>query len=893
MEITELINYINAVITRLSAWLFSVRNTQHTSGPSNYILIGLALFIIITGVIAEWIVSNPRRRAAFLRWWRHQPLATRLVTGYTRPDESDTIQTNVSIPKVVALHPTGASGLTDDQVRERLAKRQVNASHPRTSRSYRHILFTNIFTRFNALLGGMYTIILWVGATQDSLFGLIIVFNALIGIIQELRAKWTLDRLALVITSNTQVVRNGSIQTIPTNHIVIDDVIVMKTGDQVPVDGTVTQTSSLEANESMVTGESEPVTKKTGDALYSGSFIVAGTCRMQAVHIGEHAYARRLANAVRQFTLSKSELRIGINKILRYITWILAPAGVLLFATQLFFQQNGWRDALSASAGGVVNMIPDGLVLLTSVVMAVAVVRLAKQRVLIQELPAVEMLARVDTLCLDKTGTLTEGSIAVENIRPVDRPENLPAVTPKDVLGIFTHEQERTATMDAIGKACPYPNAGDWTVRENIPFSSSRKWSAITFERHGTWLLGAAEMIMAGQKMLPTLSAEIERASENGKRVLLLAYSPHPLTRTKDNTFSIRAAQPAAIITLQEQLRPGVEKTLQYFKDQGVAVKIISGDNPRTVASVARRAGIMDNDPLNGQHLPTDADALANVIEQHSVFGRILPEQKKSMVQALQKRGHVVAMVGDGVNDVLAIKEADFSIAMGAGTEASRGTAQLVLLDNNFLALPEVIAEGRRIIANIERTANLFITKAAYVVTIALAVGMAGVPFPFLPRHLTVIAFFTVGVPSLFLSFARNNTRARAGFVNRVFNFSLPSGALIAALVLITYGITRQLNLGTAELARTAATLTLFGCGLGMLILLAKPRTLWHKCFIAALIIGMGLTISLPAIRGYFALVWPPLLVWLTTVIGIGLGIIGLKLIKTKFVPADNDPAPS
>ncbi len=883
MILDTLINFSSSLFSRVSSWLFIVRNSQHNTGMSNYILITLAIGIVIIGIFAEWIAIDPNRRKAFGRWRRRFSRAYSLVTGYQAVPVASEDVAEVALPVITRRLVIGPGGLTDAQVKERETTNQINRTHQRTSRSYRHILFANIFTRFNALLGGLYVIILWVGAPQDSLFGMIIVLNSLIGIVQELRAKWTLDRLALVVAAQSRVVRSGEVRTIPTSQIVLDDIIELKAGEQAPVDGAVVQGTNVEINEALVTGESEPAVKNIGDAIYSGSFVAAGNCRMQAVHIGEHAYARRLANAVREFTLSKSELRTGINRILRYITWILVPAALLLFISQLLFSQNGWRDALSSSAGGVVNMIPDGLVLLSSVAMAIAVIRLAQRRVLIQELPAVEMLARVDTLCLDKTGTLTEGNMVLEHILPVEQSRHTFPAEPSQVLGVFAHKQEPTATLEAIAKKCPYPTDGEWSIQENIPFSSARKWSAVTFDHHGTWILGALEMVMPKKSITPELSSTVNRLSDDGKRVLVLAYSRRPVQRTSGkNAFTIIDPLPVSVVTLQEQLREGVIQTLQYFREQGVSIKIISGDNPKTVGSVAARAGLSIGQPQSGQNLPADLTALGKLAEQQTIFGRILPEQKKTLLRALHKRGHVVAMVGDGINDVLAIKEADFGIAMSSGTETSRGTAQLVLLDNNFLVLPDVIAEGRRIIGNMERTANLFIAKSAYIITIALAVGLARTPFPFLPRHLTAIAFFTIGLPSLFLTFAKNTARARPGFVVRVLRFSLPSGVMIAALTLITFAIARQLEPGRIELARTAAMLALFGSGLTMLIFLALPKTFWQKLFYSALIAGMSFTVALPFTRKFFGLDLPSPLIWATIIIMVSISIVGLRQIKRR-----------
>jgi cation-transporting ATPase E len=825
-------------------------------------------------------------RNAFSQWWHRYPWMVRLMTGKRKSSEDVSGAPDVRLPEMSRKFITGTEGLTDQHVQERYEAKQVNITHPRTSRTYRQIFIANTFTRFNALLGSLYIIILFVGNLQDSVFGIILVANTFIGIIQELRAKWTLDKLALVMVSRSKVVRSGKIQTIPTNKIVIDDVIELTSGDQVAVDGVTLQSDNLEVNESMITGESESVTKKPGDPLYSGSFIVAGHCRMQAVHIGENAYARRLANAVREFTLAKSELRNGINKMLRIVTWVLPPAAVLLLVSQLFNPEVGLNESLASFAGGVVNMVPDGLVLLTSVVMTIAILRLSKHDVLIQELPAVEMLARVNVLCLDKTGTLTEGVITAKELLPIKNPNAKvsppPSADPREIVSVFAQVQEQSSTLAAIARAYPAPQPGKFIVQDNIPFSSTRKWSALTFNDYGTWILGAPEMILTKPQLANTvISGTLDRLADSGQRVLLLAYSKEPVSHAGENSdFTIMQAEPVALVILEEQIRKGVKKTLQYFKEQGVAVKIISGDNPRTVATIAKAAGLEVDIPQNGRELPQDIDELGELVERKNVFGRVMPEQKKLMVTALKKRGYVVAMVGDGVNDVLAIKEADFSIAMGSGTDASRGTAQLVLLKNSFLALPDVIAEGRRIIGNIERSANLFIAKTVYITIIALAIGLSGSPFPFLPRHFTLISSLTIGIPAMILSFTRNSARAKPGFASRVASFSLPAGIIICILTLVGYAVTRLLEPANFALARTAATIILLGCGFALLVLLAIQARWWQKFLLAGLVALMFVVFAVPWLRNFFALTLPTLRIWAILVLIVGIGIIALWQVK-------------
>ncbi len=764
-------------------------------------------------------------------------------------------------------------GLSEAQVKERIDSSQVNITQQRTSRSVAQILKANIFTRFNALLGGLLIVILLTGSVRDALFGIIIFLNTAIGIIQELRAKWTLDRLVLIAAPRARVIRSGVIREVTTDQIVIDDVIELRSGDQVPVDGVVLHSNNVEVDETLLTGESEPVAKEAGDEIYSGSFVIAGSCRIHAVRVGEQAYARRLANAARRFALSRSELREGTNRILGYITWFLIPTSLLLFITQILYMQYGWRDAVSGSVAGVVGMVPEGLVLLTSVAMAASVVRLARRKALIQELAAVEMLARVDMLCLDKTGTITEGKMVLEKIIPADLVKGItvstPPCKPEDVLGVFAKiEPNPNASLIAIAAACPPPQEKDWGIKGSVPFSSTRKWSAIIFDSYGTWVLGAPEAVLARLDPASTLWSEINKHTKNGKRVLALSYTGEQLPIPGNQLISMPTLTPAALIVLGESLRKEAEQTLQYFKGQGVEVKVISGDNPQTVAAVATAAGISGAELFqDGRTLPADPAALAAVLEQYTVFGRVTPEQKRLIIAALKRKGHVVAMIGDGVNDVLAIKEADFGIAMGSGTDASRAIAQLVLLSNNFAILPMVIAEGRRVIANIERTANLFVTKTAYVFALALAVGVAQVPFPFLPRHLTLVGSLTIGIPALLLSLSRNTARAQHGFVSRVLRFAIPAGGLAAASTLIAYALTRQIEPMNISLARTAATLTLVGCGLSILILLARPVTNWQRLFIVALIIIPGVIIINPSLRAFFALVFPPLHIWAIIVI--------------------------
>jgi cation-transporting ATPase E len=713
---------------------------------------------------------------------------------------------------------------------------------------------------------------LWVGPAQDALFGIVLVINSTIGIFEEFRAKRTLDRLFLLAPSTVRVVRAGASREVPTREIVSDDLVELRSGDQIPVDGIVLSADRLEVDESLLTGESEAATKRIGDGVLSGSLVVAGTGRVQAVRVGAAAYARALGAETRKFILAHSELRDGINRILRYVTWLIVPAALVLIDSQLNDTHAAWRDAMSVSVAGIVGMVPEGLILLTSLALAAGVVRLGRRRVLVQDLPAVELLARVDVICFDKTGTLTDGRIALERLVPVfdscrSRAER-DVSSLREILGaVAAAEPNPNASLVAIIGACPSSSDHAWRVAATVPFSSSRKWSAATFDEYGTWVLGAPDVVLPNLASSQSARAETERIAATGRRVLALCESPAPLVSTGEPILPTDMV-PVALIVLAERIRNEVAATLRYFTEQGMELKVISGDNPRTVAAVAAAAGVSGSETsLNGSELPADPHALREAIESHSVFGRITPHQKRDMVASMRRRGHVVAMVGDGVNDTLALKEADLSIAMASGTSASRAISQLVLLDNNFAALPAVVAEGRRVIANVEQTAKLFLTKTAYVLLMALAVGLADVEFPFLPRHITLIGTLTIGIPAFLLALAPNTRRARSGFVPRVLRFSIPAGCTAAAATLAAYAFARELRPADFEIARTAATLTLTLSGFSILAHLTRMSVLLNALLLGALTMVLCAAIALTPLRTFFALDFPPANIWI--VIGI------------------------
>jgi cation-transporting P-type ATPase E len=739
-----------------------------------------------------------------------------------------------------------ARGLTGDEVAARVRDGRVNAAEDRTSRTLGEIIRANVFTRFNAILATMWVLILIFGEKQDGLFGFVLIANTSIGIGQEWRAKRTLDKLAVLSAPRARVVRDGTAEEIAVGEVVLNDLVELRSGDQVVADGVVRASDGLEVDESLLTGESDPVQKHEGDEVLSGSIAIAGSARYQTTRVGADAYARRLATEARRFTLVHSELMEGINKILRGVQWALFPTAALLAYTQ-FQIHNGFREAIAGIVAGVVAMIPEGLVLLTSLAFAVAAVTLARRLVLVQELPAVEGLARVDVVLLDKTGTLTEGVIEFNRVEQLD--ENAPVA---DALGALGDDPNRNATLNAVADAFAPPDG--WTRTDAVPFSSARKWSAASFAGRGTWIMGAPEMVWTGKPPDDPVRALADRLAAAGQRVLLLAQTSEPLSGEE----LPEALTAAALVMFEERIRDDAADTLDFFHRQDVRCIVISGDNPRTVGAVAARVGIEGAEhPRDARELPDDLDALKPILEETSVFGRVTPQQKRGIVQAMQSNGHVVAMTGDGVNDALALKDADIGVAMGSGAPATRAVAQIVLLDGKFAHMPGVVAEGRRVIANIERVANLFVTKTFYATLLAISVGIARWPYPFLPRQLTIISSLTIGIPAFFLALAPEVRRYVPGFLPRVLRIAGPCGVVAGLTTFVSFAIAYEASGVTLDQARSAATLTLLIVGLWVLNLLARPITPLRGALFGAMVGLFVIILAVPGIRDFFALEMP------------------------------------
>jgi cation-transporting ATPase E len=768
-----------------------------------------------------------------------------------------------------------ATGLADAEVAKRVAEGKTNDVPTRAARSVSDIVRANVFTRINAILGVLLIIVLSTGSLINGAFGLLIIANSAIGIIQELRAKQTLDELAVVGQAKPLVRRQSGTAALLPSEVVLDDIIEIGPGDQIVVDGEILEENNLEIDESLLTGEADQIAKAAGDNVMSGSFVVAGGGAYRATKVGREAYAAKLAAEASKFTLVNSELRSGINKILQFITYLLIPAGLLIIYTQLFTTDAGWRESVLRMVGALVPMVPEGLVLMTSIAFAVGVVRLGRRQCLVNELPAIEGLARVDVVCADKTGTLTENGMRVSDLKKLDER----AVA--DILAQLASDDPRpNASMQAIGEAYKMPPG--WTAIATASFKSATKWSGASYGEHGNWLVGAPDVLLEPDS---AAAEEAEQIGSLGLRVLLLGSSDLPV----DHPDAPGTVTPAALVVLEQRIRPDARETLDYFASQKVSIKVISGDNAVSVAAVAGSLGL-DGETMDARQLPDKPEKLADTLEEYTTFGRVRPDQKRAMVHAMQSRGHTVAMTGDGVNDVLALKDADIGVAMGSGSSASRAVAQIVLLDNKFATLPYVVGEGRRVIGNIERVSNLFLTKTVYSVLLAVLVGLAGLAsklfgtnpllFPFQPIHVTIAAWFTIGIPAFVLSLAPNSERAHPGFVRRVMTSALPSGLVVGVATFISYLLAYQGREATEiqqTQASTAALITLLVTMVWVLAVVARPYQWWRVALVALSGLAYVVIFAIPLAQKTFMLDSSNIAL---TSMALGIGLMGAAAIE-------------
>lgn len=757
--------------------------------------------------------------------------------------------------EIPLCRPTADRGLTAAQARELAENGWDNCPVESPTKSDKQIIRENLLTYFNLIFVVLAACLLLVGDWKDTTFLLIVAANAAIGIVQQLRSKRTIDKLSLLSASKVRTVRDGAVTELPTAQLVREDVVELTAGCQIPADGPVL-TGQVQVNEALITGEADAVTKQPGDRLLSGSFVISGKCRARMDQVGADSYASRLTLAAKKDAgPGKSEMMRSLDRLIRFIGVALIPIGAALFYNQYVVQDLGMRQSVSSMVAALIGMIPEGLFLLTSVALAVSVVRLAQNRTLIHEMNAIETLARVDVLCVDKTGTVTSPKMEVREVLPLD-PEAFPETEIADVLGAFYRCMEPdNDTARAVAEKFSYGPA--WPHRETVPFSSATKWSAVNFPGRGAYVIGAPEYVLGPD--VQALREHIETYARQGCRVLLLAQCDGA-----EEGKLHGLVLPMALIVLENPIRPAAPKVFAYFRDQGVDVKVISGDNPVTVSAVAAQAGIQGAERyVDAQELKTDQD-IARAVREYTVFGRVVPNQKRKIVRALQSQGHTVAMTGDGVNDVLALKDADCGVAMASGADAACQVAQLVLLDSDFAAMPKVVAEGRRVINNIQRASALYLVKNILSFFLALITLFAAFPYPLVPIQLTLISTLTIGIPSFFLALEPNHDLVRGKFLHNVFRRAFPGGltAIIVILFAELFVYTFHLTLG--ELSTICVILMAIN---GILVIYYAARPLDVKRWVLLIAMAVGLLIAMIFYGEVFSLTALSFAAWLVLIV--------------------------
>jgi cation-transporting P-type ATPase E len=801
-----------------------------------------------------------------------------------------------------------AHGLDESAVAERIGKGLTNRQPRDTSRSIWKILRVHVLTMFNLAIGACAVAIIVLGRWFDLVFCLAAVANVIIGVVQEYSAKRTLDQIALLHQDAAHVMRSGERQEVRLEDIVLDDAVVLRRGDQVPADGVMLMADGLDIDESMLTGESDPVGKLPGDVVLSGSAVLSGHGLFRVSAVGADSHASQLAIEARKFSKIPSELRGALDTVAKWLTIALVPIVAIILNGQVqaiggwayALQNNAIEPAVVASVAAITSMIPQGLALMTTISFAVAALKLARDQVLIQEQPAVEILARVDTVCLDKTGTLTEGRIVFDELTDLTASREAHDAGSR-ALAWFGADANANPTALALREA--FPDAPEETPWAQVPFASARRWSAVAFGSgdgshsptpeaapQGAWVLGAPEALLEeaspGGPDADRIEALCQATTDRGLRTMLLCRADTPAapgawfgadgptSGTDPDTGSVTGTGdggrtgeqlppgmvPVALLTFREKVRDDAHETLEYFRAQGVELKIISGDNPRTVAAVAREVGMtLDGDGFDARRLPEDDEQLREILDTHSVFGRVSPDQKKGMVKALQDTGHVVAMTGDGINDALALKSADLGIAMGNGAPATKAVSRMVLLDSRFSRLPAVLAEGRQVIANMEQLAHMYLTKTSYALLFGVVFSLLAWQYPLLPRQASTVDFLMIGLPTFFLALAPNQHRYVPGFLGRALRFAIPSGVVILMGMLAVNGYARWF---TEEVSvrqvQTASVITLTLMGLWVLNLISRPMTRWKLVLVGSMYMLLFLVLTVPASQDFHQLEYPP-----------------------------------
>ena len=711
-------------------------------------------------------------------------------------------------------------GLTKQEVEYRINNNLVNNEKTKYTRSTKSIILTNVFTLFNFINIGLLVLVLTTGSLQNGLFAFIIIINTVIAIIQEIKAKIILDNLKIATQEKVKVKRDGQIREILKTEIVIDDILVLSSGDQVVVDSIILKSSNLEVDESIVTGESDPILKKKDDKLLSGAVVISGNCLAKVISIGKDNYEHKLIKEASNIEKQDSYLMKSVNKILKIVTFLIIPVGVLLFVSQYFYSGQSYKEAILSSVAGVIGMIPEGLVLLTSLALTVGVIKMAKRKVIIQKLSGIEMLSCVDVLCLDKTGTITDGSMeVVDTVNLTD--DNI-----KEIMFNMVSDKLVNATDIAISKK--FTKGNIYSTKKVIPFSSYRKYSAKVFDKY-TYILGALEYIT--KENISKYDKYLSKYIEKGYRILSLCKSKKEMDNEIPSDVKV-----IAFIIIKDNVRLNAKETLDYFRNQDVDIKIISGDNPRTVSNIMRGLEFLNYDKyIEGNSLPNDYNELIKIVNNYTIFGRCTPKQKQNIIKALKEK-NTVGMIGDGVNDILALKESDCGIALATGISAARSVSEVVLTTEDFSVLPKIVDEGRRVVNNIERVSSMFLVKTIYSFVLSILVVILSCAYPFYPIQLSLIGSICVGVPSFFLALEPNYNKVTGNFMVKVFRNALPSGICVSLNIFFLIMITNILNINYDSVRIIAVSLTGY-INLRLLYNICKPLNLQRQilligCFI-------------------------------------------------------------
>lgn len=732
-------------------------------------------------------------------------------------------------------------GLSSSEVKLRINQGKVNYDTTTPSKTIKQILIENTFTLFNFINIILGVAIILVGAYKNLLFLGVVICNTLISTIQEIRAKKTVDKLSVISSSKAKVIRDGKQREIHIDNIVLDDIIMYGSGNQIVVDSKIVE-GFCEVDESFITGEAKTIYKKEGDTLLSGSFIVSGNVKAKVIHVGLDNYTSIISHDAKRIKKEiNSQIMRSLNKIVKYVSIALVPIGILLLLRQFSIDDNTTQNAVVSVVAAVVGMIPEGLILLVSTVLAISVLRLSKYNVLVQDLYALETLARVDTLCLDKTGTITEGKMEVTDVIPLDDHK----INELDEIleAIATNSEDKNPTINAIKEK--YNDVSNIKAKKNIPFSSERKYSGIVLKDE-SYIMGAPEFVL--EDKLKNYDKKIDELSKNN-RVLVLIKTPV----MKDNKLPIEK-EVLGLILIKDKLRNEAIKTLRYFMDNDVNIKVISGDSVSTVSSVAKSVGIDVSGVYDARDITEETD-LNMVVEENTVFGRVRPDQKKMLISALKRNGHVVAMTGDGVNDVLALKEADCGVAMNDGADAARNVAELVLLDSNFDSMPKIVKEGRRTINNVERSATLFLSKTIYASLLALLFLFINYTYPFIPIQMTLINSLTIGIPAFILALEPNKTRVKGKFFVNVISKAIPSGITTVVNILLLVFFANLLNIPNEQTSTIAVIITAYTAIL-LIYKISKPLNLLRKSLLVLISAIFLMMILTPVGREVFSLSW-------------------------------------